>query len=70
MKQKTYYEFKEVLQLNSISERTFRYRIKELKEKYKNNPELLYKKHHIWKIHKSILFEFKPKYNITKANKN
>ncbi|MEY8860158.1 hypothetical protein [Tenacibaculum singaporense] len=70
MQQKTYYEFKEVLELTNISERTFRYRIKELKEKYKNNPELLYKKQHSWRIHQSILVEFNPKYNITKTNKN
>ena len=70
MKQKIYYEFKDVLELTNISERTFRYRIKELKDKYKNNPELLYKKQHSWKIHVSILFEFNPKYKITTSNKN
>ncbi|OCK42245.1 hypothetical protein BA195_11515 [Tenacibaculum soleae] len=66
MKQKIYYEFKDVLELTKISERTFRYRIKELKTKYKDQPDLLYKKRHSWKIHISILFEFNNKY----TNKN
>ncbi|CAA0260926.1 hypothetical protein [Tenacibaculum maritimum] len=70
MKHKIYYEFKDVLELTKISERTFRYRIKELKTKYKDQPDLLYKKRHSWKIHVSILFEFNPKYKITTSNKN
>ncbi len=70
MNQKTYLKFSEVLEITGISERTFRYRIKELKTKYKNNPELLHKKQHSWKIHQSILFEFNPKYIIRKTNKN
>lgn len=70
MKQKSYYEFSQVIALTGISERTFRYRMKELKEKYKDAPELLYKKRHSWKIHHSILFEFNHKYRITPPNKN
>ncbi|WP_075341193.1 hypothetical protein [Tenacibaculum agarivorans] len=66
MKQKTYYKFAEVLKLTGISERTFRYRIKELKQKYKDTPDLLYKKKHSWRIHVSLLNEF----NNKRLNKN
>ncbi|MDB0601776.1 hypothetical protein PL373_11570 [Tenacibaculum maritimum] len=70
MKQKTYYTFSEILEITGISERTFRYRIKELKEKYKDQSNLLYKKKHSWKIHVNILFEFNSKYKIKTSNKN
>ena len=70
MKQKTHYTFSEVVKLTGISERTFRYRMKELKEKYIDQPDLLYKKRHSWRIHQSLLFEFYHKYQITPPNKN
>ncbi|WP_418637595.1 hypothetical protein [Winogradskyella sp.] len=70
MKQKTHYTFSEVLSLTGISERTFRYRIKELKVKYKDQPDLLYKKRHSWRIHFSLLTEFNYRYQITPSNKN
>ncbi len=66
MKQKTHYKFAEILKLTGISERTFRYRIKELKEKYKDSPDLLFKKRNSWRIHVSLITEFNNKYQ----NKN
>lgn len=66
MKQKTHLKFHEILELTGISERTFRYRIKELKKKYKDSPELLFKKGHSWRIHVSLITEFNNKY----TNKN
>lgn len=66
MNQKTHLKFSEVLEITGISERTFRYRISELKEKYKDAPELLYKKRHSWRIHISLINEFNHKY----TNKN
>ncbi len=62
MKQKTHLVFGEILKLASISERTFRYRIAELKIKYKDSPELMYKKRNKWKIHVSLLEEFNNKH--------
>ncbi|MCL5246850.1 hypothetical protein M4I21_13585 [Cellulophaga sp. 20_2_10] len=70
MKQKNYYEFKHIIELTGISERTFRYRMKVIKEKYKDQPELLFKKRHSWRIHHSLLFEFNHKYQINNTNKN
>ena len=64
MKQKTHLKFDEVLAITGISERTFRYRMKIVKEKYKDQPELLFKKRHSWRIHHSLLFEFNHKYQI------
>lgn len=62
MKQKTHYGFNEILKLTGISERTFRYRIAELKEKYKDSPDLMTKKRNKWKIHVSLLNEFNNKH--------
>ncbi|WBX70878.1 hypothetical protein [Tenacibaculum retecalamus] len=62
MKQKTHLKFGEIIEITGISERTFRYRIAELKEKYKDSPELLYKKRHSWRIHVSLINEFNNKY--------
>lgn len=44
------------------SERTFRYRIKELSDEYKDVPSLLHKKNRKWKIHYSLVDRFQPKY--------
>lgn len=56
----------EVMELYSISERTLRYRLLELKEKYKNRPTILSKQNKKWRIHNSIVEHFAPKRN----NKN
>ncbi|TQO36585.1 hypothetical protein GQ41_1163 [Arenibacter algicola] len=69
MKQKTHLKFDEILKLTGISERTFRYRMADIKEKYKDQPELIFKKRHSWRIHHSLLFEFIHKYQITTLNK-
>ena len=66
MKKKTHLKFAEILEITGISERTFRYRIKELKVIYKNSPELLFKKGHSWRVHVSLISEFNNKY----TNKN
>ncbi|MEW4925195.1 hypothetical protein [Algibacter sp. 2305UL17-15] len=62
-KYKTYYTSVEVMELYQISERTLRYRLKQLKEKYKKQPSLLSKENKKWKIHYSILEHFAPKRN-------
>jgi DNA-binding Lrp family transcriptional regulator len=61
-KLKEYYSAKKIMELTGISERTFRYRVKELSEQYKEVPSLLHKKNRKWKIHYSIVDRFQPKY--------
>lgn len=62
---KTYYSSSEVMKFYQISERTIRYRLVELKIKYKGQPSLLSKQNKKWRIHHSILEEFAPKRNNT-----
>ena len=62
MRPKTHLKFADILKTTGISERTFRYRIKELKEKYKDSPQLLFKKGHSWRIHVSLIKEFNNKH--------
>ena len=62
MKQKTHLKYADVIKITGISERTFRYRISELKVKYKDAPDLLFKKGHSWMIHFSLLTEFNNKH--------
>lgn len=60
---KTYYNSVEVMQLYQISERTLRYRLALLKNKYKGQPSLLSKQNNVWRIHNSIIEHFAPKRN-------
>ena len=62
-KTKTYYSSSEIMKLYDISERTLRYRLVELKKKYKGQPSLLSKQNKKWRIHNSILEHFAPKRN-------
>ncbi len=63
---KTYYSTSDIMELYEISERTIRYRLLELKEKYKGRPNILSKNNKKWRIHNSIIEHFAPKRN----NKN
>jgi len=58
---KKYFGRKEILEITGISLRTYKYRINELKVKYKDVPSLLFKEQNKWKIHNSIAEEFLPK---------
>ena len=60
---KTYYSSAEVMQICDISERTLRYRLVELKKKYKGQPTMLSKQNKKWRIHHSLLKYFAPKRN-------
>ena len=60
---KTYYSSSEIMEFYQISERTLRYRLVELKHKYKGQPSLLSKQNKKWRIHYSILEHFAPKRN-------
>ena len=64
-KTKTYYSSSEIMELCDISERTLRYRLVELKKKYKGQPSLLSKQNKKWRIHHSIVEDFAPKRNNT-----
>tara|TARA_R110000751_G_scaffold203091_1_gene307532 strand:- start:275 stop:475 length:201 start_codon:yes stop_codon:yes gene_type:complete len=66
MKQKTHLKYADIITITGISERTFRYRMADLKIKYKNSPDLLFKKGHSWRIHVSLINEFNNKH----TNKN
>ena len=66
MKQKTHLKYADVINITGISERTFRYRIAELKVIYKDSSDLLFKKGHSWRIHVSLINEFNNKH----TNKN
>ncbi|WP_435416631.1 DeoR family transcriptional regulator [Polaribacter aestuariivivens] len=60
-KYKKYYTTSEIMEHYQISERTIRYRLLELKEKYKKQPSLLSKKNKKWQIHNTIIEQFAPK---------
>jgi len=61
-KQRKYYTYNDIITITGISERTFRYRITNLKHKYRLVPSLLIKKNRNWKIHYTLVDEFMPKY--------
>jgi len=63
---KTYYSTADIMELYELSERTIRYRLTELKDKYKDRPRILSKNNKKWRIHNSIIEQFAPKRN----NKN
>ncbi len=55
---KTYYSSSEVMRIYDISERTLRYRLVELKKKYRGQPTLLSKQNRKWRIHYTIIEQF------------
>jgi hypothetical protein len=61
-KRKKYYSTEEIKALSGISERTLRYRLKELAKRYEAVPSLLLKKNRKWQIHYTVVDEFMPKY--------
>lgn len=63
---KTYYSTADIMELYDISERTIRYRLVELVDRYKDKPTVLSKKNNKWRINHTIIEEFAPKRN----NKN
>ncbi len=60
---KIHYTLAELESLTGMSLRALKYRMLEVKEKYKEVPSLLSKKYRKWQIHYTIVDEFKPKYN-------
>ena len=60
---KTYYSTADIMELYDISERTIRYRLVELADKYKGRPTIFSKQNKKWKIHNSIIEQFAPKRN-------
>jgi hypothetical protein len=59
---KVFYNLAELEKLTGMSPRALKYRMLEVKEKYKEVPMLLSKKYREWHIHYTIVDEFKPKY--------
>ena len=62
LKMKIYFSSTDVMNMTGISLRTLRYRIAELKEKYKGVKSLMFQKGNRWNIHNDIVGEFLPKY--------
>jgi len=60
---KVYYNLAELEKLTGMSIRALKYRMLEVKNKYKDVPTLLSKKYRQWHIHYTIVDEFMPKYN-------
>ncbi len=62
LKMKIYFSSTDVMNMTGISLRTLRYRIAELKIKYKGVTSLMFQKGNRWQIHNNIVGEFLPKY--------
>lgn len=62
LKMKTFFSSTDVMNMTGISLRTLRYRIAELKVKYKGVTSLMFQKGNKWQIHNNIVGEFLPKY--------
>lgn len=65
---KQYYNLKEVGYIVDLKKRQLMNRIKKVKIKYENKPELLKRNKREWRIHKSIIFEFDRK-RVTKSER-
>lgn len=57
-KEKEYFSLTEVMEMVDLKPRMVKYRMLDVKEKYRNNKNLLFKDNRNWNIHKSIVFEF------------
>lgn len=60
---KLFYNIAELEKLTGMSTRALKYRMLDVKEKYRDVTSLLHKRHRQWQIHYTIVDEFKPKYN-------
>ena len=58
-----YYRLNQLIDITGLCPRMLKYRMKEIKQRYKNIPSLLRKEGRCWKIHISIVNEFLPKRN-------
>ncbi|MCB9189474.1 MAG: hypothetical protein H6599_09380 [Flavobacteriales bacterium] len=63
-----YYKLNQLSQFVDLQERALKYRMNNVKKKYQNRQELLYKDGRCWKIHESIIFEFDRKRNTKRDN--
>lgn len=57
-KKKEYYSMAEVTRMVDLKSRMVKYRMVKVREKYMDNPKLLFKGNKEWQIHESIIFEF------------
>ena len=58
-----FYKLNQLTAITGLSPRMLKYRMKEVKQKYKNIPSLLNRVGRMWQIHISIIDEFLPKRN-------
>jgi hypothetical protein len=61
---KKYYNLSQLEELTGMSIRSLKYRMLDVKQKYKDIPMLLSKRQRKWQIHYTIVHEFHPKYNL------
>lgn len=59
---KIYYQLNQLQEMTGMSERSLKYRMKIIKEKYVTIPTLLHRTGRAWQIHYTIINEFMPKY--------
>jgi hypothetical protein len=59
---KIYYQLNQLQEITGMSIRTLKYRMKIVKDKYSNMPNLLKRDARAWQIHYTIIDEFMPKY--------
>lgn len=65
---KIYYQLNQLQNLTGLSIRSLKYRMKDVKEKYRDIPALLCKVGRTWQIHYTIINEFLPIYNKSHSN--
>ncbi|MBC7523024.1 MAG: hypothetical protein H7239_01080 [Flavobacterium sp.] len=65
---KIYYRLNQLNNMTGMSERSLKYRMKTIKEKYKDIPVLLNRSGREWEIHYTLIFEFLPKYKKNQTN--
>lgn len=65
-KVKIYYQLNQLEKITGLSIRSLKYRMKLVKEKYKDKPVLLQKAGREWRIHYTLISDFLPKYNLSK----
>jgi hypothetical protein len=65
---KIYYQLNQLEKKTGMSIRTLKYRMKLVKEKYSNMPNLLKRNGKAWQIHYTLIDEFMPKYKKQQTN--
>lgn len=65
---KIYYQLNQLESITGMSPRSLKYRMKIVKEKYKDMPSLLRRTGRAWEIHYTLIDQFLPKYKKNQTN--